>query len=43
MVVVLAAGSHRYASHRSAARLHQLDGYDSPRNATIEVTVRSPH
>jgi hypothetical protein len=40
MSVVLAAGSHGYASHRSAARLHRLDGFDNPRNATVEVTVQ---
>jgi hypothetical protein len=40
MVVVFAAGGHGVASHRSAARLHQLDGFDSPRNATIEATVQ---
>lgn len=39
MVVVLAAGNHGVASHRSAARLHELDGFDSPRNAAIEVSV----
>ena len=40
MVVVLAAGSHAVASHRAAARLHRLDGFDSPRNATVEASVR---
>ncbi len=38
-VVVFACGNHGAASHRSAARLLQLDGFDSPRNATIEVSV----
>ena len=28
----------RVASHRSAARLHHLDGFETPANATIEVT-----
>jgi hypothetical protein len=40
MVVVLAAGSHAVASHRAAARLHGLDGFDSPRNATVEASVQ---
>jgi hypothetical protein len=40
MVVVLAAGRHGVASHRSAARLHRLDGFDSPVNATVEATVQ---
>lgn len=39
MIVVLAAGSHGVASHRTAARLHDLDGFDSPRNAAVEVSV----
>lgn len=39
MTVVLAAGSHGVASHRTAARLHGLDGFDSPRNAAVEVSV----
>lgn len=39
IVVVLASGGHGVASHRSAARLHGLDGFDSPGNATIEVSV----
>ena len=40
MVVVLAAGNHAVISHRAAARLHRLDGFDSPRNATVEASVR---
>jgi hypothetical protein len=40
MVVILAAGGHGVASHRSAARLHALDGFETPRNATIEATVQ---
>lgn len=39
MVVVLAAGAHGVASHRSAARLHGLDGFDGATNATVEVSV----
>lgn len=38
-MVVLAAGSHGVASHRTAARLHALDGFDSARNAAVEVSV----
>ena len=38
-VVVLACGNHGAASHRSAARLLGLDGFDSSGNATIEVSV----
>jgi hypothetical protein len=40
MVVILAAGGHGVASHRSAARLHALDGFESARNGTIEATVQ---
>jgi hypothetical protein len=40
MVVILAAGGHGVASHRSAARLHTLDGFETARNATIEATVQ---
>ncbi len=40
MVVILAAGGHGVASHRSAARLHALDGFDTARNATIEASVQ---
>jgi len=39
MVVVLASGAHGVASHRTAARLHELDGFETPRNATIEVSA----
>jgi Transcriptional regulator, AbiEi antitoxin len=39
MAVVLASGSHGVASHRSAARLHRLDGFDGPGNAVVEVSV----
>ena len=38
-VVVLACGNHGAASHRSAARLLELDGFDTARNATVEVSV----
>jgi hypothetical protein len=38
-VVVLACGGHGAASHRAAARLHALDGFDSPHNAAIEASV----
>ncbi len=40
MVVVLAAGGHGVASHRSAARLHRLDGFETARNATVEASVQ---
>jgi hypothetical protein len=36
-VVVLACGNHGAASHRSAARLLEFDGFDSAHNATVEV------
>lgn len=39
MAVVLAAGAHGVASHRSAARLHRLDGFDGTGNAVVEVSV----
>jgi hypothetical protein len=39
MVVILAAGARGVASHRSAARLHGLDGFDGAANATVEVSV----
>ncbi|CAN5529489.1 hypothetical protein BH24ACT5_BH24ACT5_25240 [soil metagenome] len=39
MIVLLACGTHGVASHRAAARLHGLDGFDSARNATIEASV----
>ena len=39
MIVVLAAGGHGVASHRAAARLHHLDGFDFAGNATVEVSV----
>jgi hypothetical protein len=38
-VVVMACGAHGAASHRSAARLHALDGFDSPGNGAIEASV----
>ena len=40
MVVILAAGRHGVASHRSAARLQGLDGFETSRNATIEASVQ---
>jgi hypothetical protein len=40
MVVVLSCGSHGVAAYRSAARLHEFDGFESARNATIEVCVQ---
>jgi hypothetical protein len=40
MVVIAAAGRHGVASHRSAARLHGLDGFETSRNATIEASVQ---
>ncbi|MDQ3544102.1 MAG: type IV toxin-antitoxin system AbiEi family antitoxin domain-containing protein [Actinomycetota bacterium] len=39
MIVVLAAGGHGVASHRAAARLHHLDGFDFAGNTTVEVSV----
>jgi hypothetical protein len=39
MTVVLASGGHAVASHRSAARLLGLDGFDDPRNAIVELSV----
>jgi len=39
MVVVLASGGRAVASHRSAARLHELDGFSETTNATLEVSV----
>jgi hypothetical protein len=38
-LVVLACGGHGAASHRAAARLHALDGFDSPHNAAVEASV----
>ena len=38
-VVVLAARSRGVVSHRSAARLLRLDGYEGPGNATLEISV----
>lgn len=39
MILVLAAGGHAVASHRTAARLHNLDGFDKATNATVELRV----
>jgi hypothetical protein len=39
MVAVLSAGGHGVASHRSAARLHKLDGFDYAGMAVIEASV----
>lgn len=39
MRLLLAAGGHAVASHRSAARLLRLDGFDGPGNAVVEVSV----
>jgi hypothetical protein len=39
MVVVLATGGHGVASHRAAARLHKLDGFDYPGMAVVEASV----
>lgn len=41
--VVLAAGTHGAASHRSAARLHRLDGFDGAGNAVVEASVDRRH
>ena len=40
-VLLLAAGGRAVVSHRSAARLHDFDGFNSPGNATLEVSVAS--
>ena len=40
-LATLAGGGHGVASHRSAARLHGLDGFD--RDAHVEVTVDNRH
>lgn len=37
--LVLATGNRGVVSHRAAARLHQLDGFESATNATLEVSV----
>lgn len=39
MILVLAAGGHAVASHRTAARLHEFDGFEKPTNATVELSV----
>ena len=39
MVAVLATGGHGVASHRSAARLHKLDGFDYAGMAVVEASV----
>jgi hypothetical protein len=41
MVVVLASNGKAVAAYRSAARLHRLDGFDSPGNAVLEVAAHS--
>ena len=41
IVATLAGGGHGVASHRSAARLHGLDGFDH--DAHVEVTVDNRH
>lgn len=43
MIVTLACGGHAIASHRSAARLHRLDGFDHAGMAVIEVSVSRAH
>ena len=39
MVFVLAAGTHGVVSHRAAARLHRLDGFDHDGMAVVEASV----
>ena len=39
MVAVLATGGHGVASHRSAAPLHKLDGFDDAGMAVVEASV----
>ncbi len=39
MIVTLACGGHAVASHRSAARLHRLDGFDHAGMAVVEASV----
>lgn len=39
MMVTLAAGGHAVVSHRSAARLHRLDGFDHAGMAVVEASV----
>lgn len=38
-VLLLATRGRGAASHRTAARLHELDGFDAPINATLEISV----
>jgi hypothetical protein len=38
-VLVLATGGRGVVSHRAAARLHQLDGFDDARNAVLELSL----
>lgn len=37
--VLLASDGRGVASHRTAARLHDFDGFNTPHNATIEMSV----
>jgi hypothetical protein len=39
MVAVLVMGAHGVVSHRAAARLHKLDGFDYPGMAVVEASV----
>lgn len=39
MVVILGSGGHAVASHRAAARLHGLDGFDHRGMAVVEASV----
>ena len=38
-IVLLASGGRAVASHRTAARLHGFDGFETAGNATLEVSV----
>jgi hypothetical protein len=39
MIMLLASNGHAVVSHRAAARLHGLDGFDHPGMAVIEASV----
>ena len=39
MVLLLASGGHGVVSHRAAARLHGLDGFDHAGMAVVEASV----
>lgn len=43
MVAVLASDGHAVVSHRAAARLHRLDGFDRAGMAVVEASVTRAH